>query len=137
MNETAMCDEEIRPFLRQRLQQQHASDSLLLLEEFPIYGGDVRADIVALNGSLHGYEIKSAKDKLGRLATQVEAYNAVFDRASIVASERHLEAVSSMIPDWWEILAIQCVGGGVCFKSRQRGRLNPKREGNALVALLW
>jgi hypothetical protein len=133
----ATCDADIRPFLRQRLARQHAGDTLLLLEEFPLYGGDVRADIVAINGSLHGYEIKSAKDNLNRLASQVPAYGAVFDRASLVVSECHVDSVAKLVPDWWEILLVQCVGGGVCFKTRQRGRANPAREAHALVSLLW
>src|SRR5688572_5143792 len=117
-----MCDADIRPFLRQRLARQHAGETVLFLEEFPLYGGDIRADMVAINGSLHGYEIKSAKDNLNRLASQVSAYGAVFDHASIVVSECHAGSVTKMVPDWWEILLVQCVGGGVCFKTRQRGR---------------
>jgi hypothetical protein len=131
------CDADIRPFLRQRLAQEHPGDSVLFLEEFPLYGGDVRADMVALNGSLHGYEIKSARDTLQRLRNQIEAYGAVFDRASIVVAECHVDPVMSLVPDWWEVLLVQCVGGGVCFKTRQRGRSNPNREAGAVVALLW
>ncbi len=132
-----MYDAEIRPFLRQHLEQQHAGDSVVLIDEFPIYGGDVRADMVAMNGALHGYEIKSARDSLERLPRQVDAYSAVFDRASIVVSECHLESARELLPDWWEILLAQGVGGGVCFKCLRRSRANPSREGHALVALLW
>jgi hypothetical protein len=133
----ATCDSDIRPFLRQRLAIEHPGETVLFLEEFPIYGGDVRADMVAINGSLHGYEIKSAKDRLDRLENQVEAYGAVFDRASIVVSDRHAEHAAKIVPDWWEILLVQCIGGGICFKTRQRGRANPAREAHALASLLW
>jgi hypothetical protein len=132
-----ICDASIRPFLRQRLELEHAGERLLILDEFPIYGGDVRADMVAMNGSIHGYEIKSDRDKLTRLPRQVDAYGAVFDRASIVLSEAHLEPARPLLPDWWEILLVQCVGGGVCFRCLRRGRPNPSREGRALTALLW
>jgi hypothetical protein len=131
------CDADIRPFLRRRLELEHAGEHLLILDEFPIYGGDVRADMVAMNGSIHGYEIKSDRDKLTRLPRQVDAYGAVFDRASIVLSESHLEPARAVLPDWWEILIVQCVGGGVCFRCLRRGRSNPSREGRALTALLW
>ncbi len=131
------CDADIRPFLRQRLEIEHAGENLLLLEEFPIYGGDVRADVVAMNGSIHGYEIKSDRDTLARLPRQVEAYGAVFDRASLVVSESHLEPARELLPDWWGVLLVQCVGGGVCFRYLRRGRANPSREGRALTALLW
>ncbi len=132
-----ICDADIRPYLRQRLEHEHAGGHLLLLEEFPIYGGDVRADVVAMNGSIHGYEIKSDRDTLARLPRQVDAYGAVFDRASIVVSESHLGPARVLLPDWWEILLVQCVGGGVCFRCLRRGRPNPSREGRALTALLW
>lgn len=131
------CDAEIRPYLRQRLELEHAGERLLILDEFPIYGGDVRADMVAMNGAIHGYEIKSDRDTLIRLPRQVDAYGAVFDRASIVVSESHLEPARDVVPDWWEILIVQCVGGGVCFRCLRRGRPNPSREGRALTALLW
>jgi hypothetical protein len=109
---STICDADIRPFLRIRLAQQHIGDSVLFLDEFPLYGGDVRADLVAMNGSIHGYEIKSARDTLDRLPRQVDAYGAVFDRASIVVSDRHLNPARAIVPDWWEILLVQCVGGG-------------------------
>jgi len=137
MNQITTCDASIRPYLRDFVAMQHAGDSLKVVEEFPLYGGDVRADMVAMNGSLHGYEIKSHKDNLDRLPRQVEAYGAVFDRASLVVPEPHLDSAKILIPDWWQILLIQCVGGGVCFKCLRRGRANPDREGFALAALLW
>lgn len=137
MSRTDLCDSDIRPFLRQRIETIHAGQSFMLLDEFPLYGGDVRADLVALNGTMHGYEIKSAKDTLDRLPRQVSAYRAVFDRASLVVSECHLDPAREVLPDWWEILVAQCVGGGVCFKAARRGRANPERDGVALAALLW
>lgn len=132
------CDSDIRPFLRQQIAQRYQSENgVLFIEEFPLYGGDIRADMVAINGTLHGYEIKSARDTLDRLPRQIEAYGAVFDRASIVVSERHLEQATKRVPDWWEILLVQCVGGGVCFKGLRRGKQNPARDGMAITALLW
>lgn len=137
MSKDALCDADIRPSLRRWLERQHAEDSVMLLDEFPLFGGDVRADMVAVNGSMHGYEIKSARDTLDRLERQVGAYGAVFDRASLVVSECHLKDARKVVPDWWGILLVQCVGGGACFKFDRRGRANPDRQGRALVALLW
>lgn len=137
MTGTDLCDADIRPFLRKRIESQHEAGSVVLVDEFPLFGGDVRADVVAMNGSLHGYEIKSARDTLDRLPRQVSAYGAVFDRASIVVSESHLEGVNQIVPPWWEILLVQCVGGGACFKCERRGKANPAREAMALAALLW
>lgn len=131
------CDAEIRPFLRQRLEQLYAGEKVILIDEFPLHGGDIRADIVAMNGSLHGYEIKSDRDTLDRLPRQVGAYSGVFDRASIVVSEKHLKPARLLLPEWWEILLVQCVGGGVCFKCLRRSKPNPSRQGMALASLLW
>ncbi len=132
-----LCDADIRTYLHQHVRLAHPGDSALFLDEFPLYGGDVRADLVVVNGRLHGYEIKSARDTLDRLPRQVQAYGAVFDRASIVVSECHLDSARRLVPAWWEVLVAQCVGGGVCFKFDRRGRANPDREALALTALLW
>lgn len=134
---TQSCDAIIRPFLRQHVAREYPGESLLILDEFPLFGGDVRADMVAMNGAIHGYEIKSDRDRLTRLPRQVEAYGAVFDRASVVLSASHIDPARSLLPEWWEILEVQSVGGGFTFRRLRRGRENPKREARALAALLW
>jgi len=49
------------PFIRG---EYEGHPDLVCLEEFAIYGGANRADVAALNGCSHGYEIKSDRDTL-------------------------------------------------------------------------
>ena len=72
---SATNDRDIRDALRPFVRREYSgtSDDLLFLEEFALYGGETRADLAALNGVSHGYEIKSSRDTLHRLARQVDA----------------------------------------------------------------
>jgi len=82
-------DAQIRELLLPFVRIEHANTSpALLIEEFAIYGGSNRADLAALNGISHGYEIKSDRDTLSRLPDQVSAYGAVFERATLVSAAR-------------------------------------------------
>src|SRR6266478_524890 len=78
-------DDSIRSALRSRLQNQHAGQSdTAFLEELGLCGGRVRVDIAVVNGLLCGYEIKSDRDTLRRLSTQIDVYGKVLDRAILV-----------------------------------------------------
>ena len=62
----------------------------LIVEELGIRQGAARVDVAVVNGSLHGYEIKSARDTLERLPKQSELYSSVFDTITLVTAENHL-----------------------------------------------
>ena len=80
-----MRDAEIRPALREHLLRRHASETdTVLIEELGLRRSHVRVDLAVVNGSLHGFEIKSDRDSLRRLARQVDLYSQVLDRATLV-----------------------------------------------------
>src|SRR6266511_802692 len=69
-------DAAIRPALRERLLRRHATDAdTVLIEELGLCRGKVRVDLALVNGSLHGFEIKSDRDSLRRLSAQVGLYS--------------------------------------------------------------
>src|SRR5947207_3152218 len=47
-------DYHIRPLLRDLVRAEHDQGDTVLVEEFALYGGSIRADLVARNGSLPG-----------------------------------------------------------------------------------
>ena len=51
-------DAAIRPVLLANLQQR-SGPGTLIVEELGLCEGAVRIDVAAINGSIHGYEIKS------------------------------------------------------------------------------
>ena len=134
-----MNDSEIRSnFHRKRLRQHHSTPGTLVLDELGLRHGKVRADIVVVNGHLIGYEIKSDVDSLARFEHQIDAYNAVFDRATAVVGERHLEHVVRAAPLWWGIVvATKGQLGAVHFKTVRRASLNPSTDSFAVAQLLW
>jgi hypothetical protein len=109
----------------------------VVIEELGLSRGHVRVDIAVVNGSLHGYEIKSDRDSLRRLGTQVELYSKVLDRANLVAGERFLSAASTAIPDWWGLIAIVRTPKAFQLKTVRRAQRNPARDPRILAELLW
>jgi hypothetical protein len=125
-------------FHRQMLRHDHQAPDTLVLNELGLRHGKCRADIAVVNGNLTGYEIKSDEDSLKRLEEQIEAYGAVFDRASLITSLKHLEAALSQLPAWWEIIVCeQDTLGDVHFKIWRNGEDNTGIDPVAVAELLW
>ncbi|MGE3993737.1 sce7726 family protein [Pseudorhodoplanes sp.] len=69
----------------------------VLINEFSI--ADARADVVvAANGRLHCYEIKSKADSLRRLKAQTEVFCKFFDTVTLVLDEKHVKAAFTLVP---------------------------------------
>lgn len=132
-------DASIRELLIPFALGEHASvEPIFHLEEFSLHGGMNRADLAVLNGISHGYEIKSDRDTLLRLPQQVEAYNAVFERATLVVASRHLSAARDIIRPWWGIVRVECRPlSGIHLERIRQSRPNPAPDSEAIAALLW
>lgn len=74
----------------------HSLRTASLLSEFRV--GYKKADIAILNGTSTVYEIKSERDKLSRLHSQLEAYLSVFARVNVIAAEKHIDAILEIAP---------------------------------------
>ena len=84
-----ISDLDIRPALYTMLRQSHAGEAqTVFIQELGICQGLARIDIAVVNKVLHGYEIKSDRDSLRRLPSQVEMYSKVVDKATIVVGYR-------------------------------------------------
>lgn len=103
-----------------------------IVEEMGV-GGRV-IDMALLGDSFHGYEIKSDRDSLKRLADQNEAYNKVFDRMTIVCTERHYDGATAIVPDWWGVTVVE---DNLRLNQVRRALLNPSGDRFALASLLW
>lgn len=75
----------------------HSLRTASMLNEFR--AGNSKADLVILNGTATVYEIKSERDSLARLATQVENYKRVFAKVNVIASEMHINGILETVPD--------------------------------------
>ena len=133
-----MSDADIRGVLLERLRQKHSNKSdVAFFEELGLCRGQVFVDVAVVNGTIHGYEIKSDRDSLRRLAGQIAMYGRVLDRASLVVGTKHVEQAVAAVPSWWEIQIAETTATGLRLKRLRAGRKNPARDARALVELLW
>jgi len=133
-----MRDFDVREALRSRLLAEHAEDmaSTLLVDELGLCG-ESRVDLAVVNGSLTGYELKSARDRLDRLPNQVATYGRVLDYAYLVVAHSHLSQARKMLPSWWGILVAREEGGTVVLSHQRKARHNPAVDAGSLAQLLW
>ncbi len=134
-----MRDADLRTALLRKLDRRHSRDpQTLILQELGLRHGAARVDVAVVNGSLHGYELKSDSDSLGRLARQARVYSSVLDRVTLVAGRCHVEEAMGLVPGWWGVhVAEMGPRGGVLFSSVRRARNNPSQDIVAVAKLLW
>jgi hypothetical protein len=140
--DTLIRDPEIRAELHRHIRTAHPEHAdTVVIDELGLYQGRARVDVAVINGSLAGYlagyEIKSDRDTLGRLASQLAIYGLFFDAMTIVVVRRHLANARKIIPHWWGIIEAVPSSGGVRFIGRRRANRNSRVRPEALVRLLW
>ena len=134
-----MNDNDLRAALLRRLDRRHSRDpETLILQELGLRHGAARVDVAVVNGALHGYELKSDRDSLGRLPRQARVYSSVLDRVTLVAGRRHVDEAMDLVPKWWGVQVAE-IGprGGVLFSSLRRAKHNPSQDILAVAKLLW
>lgn len=134
-----MRDHIIRAqFHKKILKHAHQDTNTFVLDELGLKNGEIRADIAVLNGKLIGYEIKTDKDTLSRLSSQVLAYNEVFDKVFIVTGEKHLTKALEIVPQWWGVYLIKPTPvGKITFQCFRRAKVNKTKSSFGIAQLLW
>ncbi len=133
-----MHDKDIREVLLDTLFNKHRDDNdTLIVEELGLCQGDARIDIAVVNGSIHGFEIKSESDTLNRLSGQQNIYNKIFDYITVVANSCHISTIEKRIPRWWGISEIKIQNGILKIVKIRANKRNVAIDPNALVQLLW
>jgi hypothetical protein len=110
-----------------------AEPAAQLIHEFAVRRGAGRIDLVAIGRELSGWEIKGGRDNLARLPRQVDMFSQVFERLTLVAAERHMDAAEKCVPGWWGLMLVR---DGVVSLTRAAGT-NPRRDPMAIAELLW
>jgi hypothetical protein len=133
-----MREIDIRRGLHARIRYEHrAEPDTVIVEELGLCKGVARIDMAAVNGILHGYEIKSAQDTFGRLASQAAIYSQALDFITLVVAPNHSAKASEAIPSWWGILQANSKDGVVTFRCVRRPKRNPSVNVEAVAQLLW
>jgi hypothetical protein len=134
-----MRDRDVRLELHRQLHAEHDGDEdTRILDELGLRHGARRVDVAVVNGSLHGYEIKSDSDTLERLAGQVEVYTAVLDLATLVVGKRLATEARKQIPEWWGLkIASEDAASKTTIIDQRAPITNPHINPIALAELLW
>jgi hypothetical protein len=120
-----------------QLQLHRAEPDTLVLDEFGLCQGAARIDVAVINGQLNGYEIKSDRDKLDRLPSQVEAYNRVLDTIVLVTGSRYADRIVTLLPSWWGIFIANGAEAQIRFEAVREPNINPECDPFAIAQLLW
>ena len=133
-----MNDSQVRyAFHTSILEEAHLCNQTIILNELGLKNGESRADIAVLNGKMIGYEIKTEKDNLTRLTSQVKTYNQVFDKAFIIVAENHIQKAKRIIPNWWGIYLIEVANESYKFYNTRKAKINPSQDSFSIAQLLW
>ena len=109
-----------------------------IFEELGVRHGTARIDIAVINGVMHGYEIKSDRDTLERLPGQMNEFNAVFDKLTLVVGKRHLYDAINIVPDWWGIIVAKTdANHEIFFQTIREAEDNKDQVGVSIARLLW
>ncbi|KZN96481.1 hypothetical protein AZI98_08595 [Aeribacillus pallidus] len=131
-------DQDIRKVLLEELNKKYYHDpETRIVNEMGIHNGRSRVDIAVINGILHGYEIKSESDTLTRLPRQMDYYNRLFERMTIVVDKKYFEEVKELVPHWWGIILVNKTNTGVRLVQKRKGRKVASQDKELLLNLLW
>lgn len=132
-------ERDVRAAVMREIHKDHSSDpDTLVVEELGIEHGMCRVDVAVINGTIHGYELKSDSDTLVRLPAQIAAYSRSLDRATVVVGSLHLESVLALVPDWWGVsVAVPTDDETVSIAVHRCERENPEPSVFHMAHLLW
>ena len=99
----ALDDKQIR---RALLGELSKDKELEIYQEFVLPSSKARADIVTVGEIFTGYEIKSDKDSLQRLSTQIPEYDVYLEKNYIVVGEKYSSKIKDYIPEYWGIIVV-------------------------------
>lgn len=137
---TPTNDKVIRTALIKKLNEHYyGRPDTEIIEELGIQHGEVRVDVAVVNGIIHGYELKSDKDTFCRLPEQMNIYNKVFDKITLVVGKSHLCEAMYFVPDWWGITLAKIVSSknDVQLISIREPNFNKVQDNSTIVKLLW
>lgn len=131
-------ENDIRKLLIEKLKVEYPySTDTKIVNEMGILHGRSRIDVAVIEGILHGFEIKSECDTLERLPLQMNNYNKVFDRMTIVTQRKYIDKVRKIVPKWWAIWLVTKYKGKFNIREIRKGRLNKEIDLQSLSHLLW
>lgn len=139
MKKGGTTDADIRSALHaKRLRRIKSHPHTLVIDELGLAHARSRIDVAVINGCIHGYEIKSAKDNLDRFAPQINIYRQTLQKLTLVAAPKHVAGVMSQAPEWCGVIvADEGPRGGISFQVLRNAADNPEIDPVMMAHLLW
>lgn len=130
---------DIRNYLHSKVLKEHEDmNDAKIIDELKLCQGEAIIDIAVFNGSINGYEIKSDSDTLERLPKQMEIYNKVFNKMTIVTGDKYIDNIFNIVPEWWGIIKVINGTSKIDnFVVVRENRENKYIDSTALIQLLW
>jgi hypothetical protein len=100
----------------------------VLGREVNLSWGSARIDLLALNGAVSGYEVKSARDSLARVRRQVEVYKQTLEFVTFVVAPIHIRGIRPLVPQWCGLVEVRSEDGEISFLQRRQARRNPAAD---------
>ncbi|CAN5303795.1 hypothetical protein BH23BAC1_BH23BAC1_22590 [soil metagenome] len=133
-----MRDFEVRKFIKDTYLKKYSEDkNSLVVEEVNLYSGASRIDIAVFNCALHAYEIKSDKDTLSRLPSQINYYSKVFEFISVICGSKHYEKIKSLLPSYIGLIVVTKEKKHFCYKLIRKPKKNSFQQVKWILDLLW
>ena len=132
-----MRDIDIRRTLLADQRLRSADPDTRVVEELGLCQGLARVDLAVVNGTIHGYEIKSEKDTLARLPHQAELYCRVLDYVTIVTARAHAHKIRKAVPRWWGLWVVTTKDLTLQLDVLRGAKRNPSVDPFSLAQLLW
>lgn len=132
-------DRDIRSALHaKRFRRMKRDPHTLVIDELGLAHARSRIDVAVINGCIHGYEIKSDRDTLDRLSTQIAVYRRTLQKLTLVAAPKHIPNVMTHVPEWCGVIAVeQGRRGAIGFRAIRNAASNPDVEPVMMAHLLW
>lgn len=87
---TTLSEADLKAIAIARLHRtRRITSKAIIANEYRLADSGVRADLAILDKKFIGIEIKSDRDSLRRLATQIKSYDLYFDLTIILVAEKH------------------------------------------------
>lgn len=133
-----MNDADIRKKLHTYLNSENKRyKDTLIIDELDLCSGLSRIDIAVINGTIHGFEIKSEEDTLNRLPGQITYYNKSLEKVTLVTNPSHLKKVKELIPEWWGLIIVEDSTNNFSINQLKKSETNIEIDSNSILELLW
>lgn len=127
-------DKEIRLTLISRLSTYK---DCKVFQEVTVPSGKARADIVAVNGHVVAYEIKSDFDSIKRLENQIQEFDKSFEMNYVVVGVKYSKSISNIVPDYWGIIIAEKTKQNTTkLKFLRRAKINPNLSFKNFISFL-